>query len=975
MDYIINKNYHGFTLQDKKNIAEINSLALLFLHDKSGARLLKLQTNDDNKVFSIGFKTPPPDDTGLPHILEHSVLCGSAHFNTKEPFVELAKSSLETFLNAMTFADKTVYVIASRNRKDYFNLMHVYLDAVFYPNIHRDPLILMQEGWHFEIDDAKKPLSYNGVVYNEMKGVYSSPFSLIFQAAQKTLFPDSCYGKESGGDPEEIPNLTYERFVEYHSRYYHPSNSYIYLYGDGALDEELEFIDLNYLKDFSKIDVHSEISIPAPLSRPAVETVDYAVGDNESPDDKSYHSITFACGDALDAELSLALEILEYVLLETPASPLKKALLKEQIGKDVSGHFEDDILKPVFMLLVKNSSENKRKLFEDCVYSTLNRLAAEGIDPELIQSSCNRVEFMLREADSHGPKGIQYGFLSLIPWIHGGSPFLYLGFEHWIKTIRGKCESGKYFEGLIREYLLSNKNRTQVSLRPVKGLIAEKEKQTVLKLEAYKRGLSQTELASLIALNSRLREKQATPDSEAALASIPRLALSDINKKATIYPLDIREESNIKVLYSDLPTNGIAYVNMLFNSMVVPEEDIRYIQLLVTLLGKINTRQYDYSKLSKTIDMHTGGISFSTETAVNKEDDSSYTAYLKVRSKALVSNIPRLFDLLAEMTLHTLFNDADRVLEVIRESISGYENSIMWSGSSFGLIRLLSYYSQSGCYREMTEGFEYYFFLKKLEKKFEADKEAILGKLSYLAGIIFSRANLSMSLTVDNPDYAEFGKALPAFLGEYPETKQKVCSYLFPLSEKNEGMLIPSQVQYVIQGYNFRRSGFGYSGQLQVIRSLIELDYLWNHIRVKGGAYGSGMVLTRSGHLAFTTYRDPNLGRSLSAFRDIPAYLKSASLSEKELEKYIIGTIGNLEPYMSSDRKAERAVRHYLSGVTQEDEQKERDEILSMNLSKIKGIVPWFEKVLEPNIICVVGNENKINEEKYLFKNIVSVFD
>jgi len=630
----IGKMYNGFKLLEESTINEINSKALLFQHEETGARLLKLENEDDNKVFSIAFRTPPKNSTGVAHILEHSVLCGSRKFPTKEPFVELIKGSLNTFLNAMTFADKTMYPVASRNKKDFFNLMDVYLDAVFYPNIYNYPQIFMQEGWHYELEDKNSDITYKGVVYNEMKGAYSSPESILMRKISESLFPNTTYGVESGGDPDFIPELSYEEFIDFHKKYYHPSNSYIFLYGDGDVLEELKFIQDNYLKDFHRLNIDSSIKIQPSFPKMREMTVDYPISPNEKEEDKTFLSLNFAVGKSTDKELYLAFDILEHLLLETPAAPLKKALIGANIGKDVFGIFDSSILQPSFSVVVKNSNEDKKDEFKQVVFNTLKDLVENGIDKKLIESSINIKEFALREADFGGyPTGLIYGIKCMDSWLYDGNPFMHLNYEPQLEKVKEALRSN-YFERLIKEYILNNNHSSLLIVKPKKGLGEEKEEQLKKNLKSYKEKLSEKEINNLIEETTKLKERQTTSDSPESLKKIPLLSIDDIERNTEELPLELGEESGIKILKHNIFTNKIAYINLYFNTTVVPQELIPYVGLLSSVLGKVSTKKYSYEELSNEVNIHTGGIYYTATAYSDSKELDGFVPMLKIKAKA-----------------------------------------------------------------------------------------------------------------------------------------------------------------------------------------------------------------------------------------------------------------------------------------------------------------------------------------------------
>lgn len=974
MEFQVGEIYSGFKLLEEYNIKEVNGVGRLFLHKKSGARLYHVENDDDNKVFSISFRTPPEDSTGLPHILEHSVLCGSRKFPSKEPFVELVKGSLNTFLNAMTFPDKTMYPIASKNEKDFMNLMDVYLDAVFYPLIYDNPNTLKQEGWHYELEDPDGDISYKGVVYNEMKGAFSQPESVLYRKIQEELFPDTPYGVESGGDPEFIPDLTQEQFTNFHKKYYHPSNSFIYIYGDGDIRNYLRFIHEEYLNDFERIEIESRIPIQKPFNRPKDVSIYYPISKNEREEDKTFLSLSYVVGKSTDAELYLAFDILSYLLLETPSAPLRRALIDANLGKDVSGSFDNSILQPIFNIVVKNSNPDKKEKFLAVAQDTLRKLVNEGIDKKLIEAAINIFEFQLREAD-HGsyPKGLIYGIQIMDSWLYDSDPSMHLRYENILDKIKSALTTD-YFEKLIERYLLNNNHRALLMVEPKKGLAEERERRTQKKLAEYKSNLTKEEINDLIQETKDLIRMQMTPDSKEDLNTIPLLNIEDINPKAEDLPLVKRRENNIDILFHPLFTNGIAYVNLYFDARVVPQALLPYISLLSQLLGKLSTQRYHYEDLSNEINIHTGGIYFRVEAFGEMGTDEIYYPKFVVKSRAMVDKLPRLHELIKEIISSTDFFDEKRLKEVIQESKSRLERKIQNRGHLVVAHRLYSYFSPIGHYLELMNGIEYYKFLERLEANFNNSVEEIQEKLMEVSRLIFNRKDLLISVTSEEKDYNKFTEYLPVLVEDLRKDDNGYHDYHFELGAKNEGWMTSSEVQYVGQGYNFKKLGFTYDGSYQVLKTILSYDYLWSKVRVQGGAYGVFFNIGKDGNMFVGSYRDPNLVETLDVYNGIGDYLKEFDPDEREMRKYIIGTISRLDTPLTSSAKGEEATSRYIRNISYRDVQQERTEILFTTKEKIREASALVEKAMDQNYICVLGNEDKIVQAKMLFKNLHNLF-
>ena len=974
MHFNIGDNYHGFRLIEEKNVKETNSIVRLFQHEKSGARLFYMENDEDNKVFSVAFRTPPKDSTGLPHILEHSVLCGSRKFPTKEPFVELVKGSLNTFLNAFTFGDKTMYPVASRNNKDFENLMDVYLDSVFYPNIYKHEEILKQEGWHYELENTEDELKYKGVVYNEMKGALSSPESVLSRKMQETLFPDTPYGYESGGDPEVIPELIQEEFLAFHKRYYHPSNSYMFLYGKMDVLGRLKFIDEAYLKDFKAISVDSAIPVQKAFDSMKRYELEYPISEQEDENDKTYLSLNYVTGLSTDAELYLAMEILEHILLSTPASPLKKALIEAGLGKDVFGKYDNSILQPVFSVVVKNSNVGVQDEFVKVVVETLRKLVRDGLDSQLVEAAVNLKEFQLREADFEGyPQGLIYNIKIMDSWLYDKDPIMHLCYEHIFEKIRAEMKNG-YFEKLIEEYILKNNHSSMLVLKPKKGMSEAKDEETKNKLKSIKSQLTKEQLQQLVKQTKELRDWQNTPDTPEKLQLIPMLSIQDIARKGEVLSQKVKEEAGIKVLAHHVFTNDIVYADLLFDTTVVPQELLPYITLLSGVLGKVSTEIHGYGDLSKEIDMHTGGIRFSSQVYGEKNDDNKYHPVFSVRGRALTSKLPRMFELMREIITKTRFDDVKRIKEIIQENKSRIEMRISNEGYTIACKRLFSYFSAEGSYLENITGLTYYKFIADIEKNFESRIEEVKGNLQKLMGLIFRKDGLVVGVTCEEDDYRSFAENLNLMLKELSAEKHPSVQYAFETKSLNEGLMTQGKVQYVAQGYNFIKLGYPYTGSLQVLRTISKYNYLWNRIRVQGGAYGAFSGFEKNGNMFMVSYRDPNLKETLKVYEEMHDYLKDFQIDEREMTKYIIGTVSKLDLPLTPFMKGERVIENYMRKITPEDLQKEREEILSTKQQDMRAMSDMMLELVKRQSYCVLGSEMKIKENKELFGSLVDVF-
>ena len=971
MNFEVNKVYHGFKLIEERNVSEIQSIARIFYHEKSGAKLLQLENDDDNKVFSIGFRTPPSDSTGVPHIIEHCVLSGSRKYTTKEPFMDMAKGSLQTFMNAITFSDKTLFPIASRNEKDFFNLMDVYLDAVFYPKIYEIPEIFMQEGWHHEIFEENEPIRYKGVVYNEMLGAYSSPERILSDNISKSLFPDTCYKYSSGGDPKAIPDLSYEEFLNFHRRYYHPSNCYIFLYGNGNLEKQLRHIDQYYLSNFDRKEIDSTIREQKPfISRN--EVVDYyPISKDEPEENRSYLSLNFVIGKSTDPKTYLMTNILSQLLIESEAAPLKKALLEHGIGEDVFPIIVDG-LQLGFGIIAKNASPDKKEEFEKVVFDTLNKIIKEGIDKQLIEASINVVEYDLREASNFPTKGIVYNMLSLDSWLYDGDPLAHIQYEKPLKEIKSKIDEG-FFEKFIEEKIINNPHSSLVIVNPKRGLGEEEEKQVRETLNKYKESLSKEEIIALIEKNNKLKNMQMTDDSPEAKATIPKLSISDVNPKSEVIPQEIIREDGFTILNHNIFTSKIAYVDLYFDTSIVDEELIPYVNLLSGILGKIDTKKKSYDELSNEIYVNTGGIHFSSAAFVENNIDDIYHPKLIVKGKAIGDKITKLMELISELITESKIEDTKRIKELLQQIKSRIEMSIFNNGHSVVMRRVGSYFSPSSRYVEKLQGLDFYWFLSDLLKNFDENSDEILYNLKKVYDTVFNINNLIISITGDEDDFKLAKDNIKVVTDKLNKDKLESQQYEFKEEKLNEGILSSANVQYVSKGYNFRKLGYDYNGSLLVLSTILSREYLHNKIRAQGGAYGAGISIDRTGHLITYSYRDPNLKETIETYDSMADYIRNLNLTKNDLTTFIIGTISRIDPATTPHMKGETATGRFISNVSQDDVQKSRDEILNTRVKDIKDCVDILESSMKENYVCALGNENKIRENKELFNNLVQL--
>ena len=960
---------HGFRLQKKQYVPEVEATAYTFLHEKSGARLFYLETTDDNKVFSIAFRTPPTDDTGVAHIVEHSTLCGSRKYPLKEPFVELVKGSLSTFLNAITFPDKTMYPVASRNDQDFKNLMDVYLDAVFYPRMLHTPQIFMQEGWHYEILDAQAPLAYSGVVYNEMKGALSSPEDVLENETMRALYPDTTYAKESGGNPDVIPTLTQEAFTAFHQRFYHPANAYIYLYGQMDIDERLAYLDKEYLANFTRLAPDSEIPLQKAFPQRQEMRAHYAIGEDESTEGKTFLALNYTVGEADDAEGMMALEILEHALLKTEAAPLRQAFIDAKIGKDVSSSLEDALLQPFLSIVINGSEADKAQAFVQTAEETLRRLAKEGIDRTLLEASINALEFKLREADfGQYPKGLVYNIKIMNSWLYGKDPALYLFYEDLLQKMRAGLQS-RYFEEVIEQRLLKNPHQALVVLEPDPTLAKKREATMQRALAAKKAKLSAQEIDHLVEVCRELKVRQQAPETAEALATIPLLAREDIRPEVEHLPLETRTIADVRTLFADVQTNGITYINLFFDTKAVSQAQVPYLYFLAEIIGAVNTKQHSYAELANLMNLHTGGIDYDISAHAKANEPEAFCPRFKIRAKALTSKVGTLFALLAEILTTSDFSDKGRIKDLADQCRSALEMQVLGAPQQMMATRLLSYLSPSGAYNE-AGSLQFYSFIRDLTDNFEARFSELQKNLTALLPLVCRRHALTIGLTLKGDAYASVAKEVEKFVQSLPITECSTAVYHYPLEAKNEGILTASRVQYVGKAANFIKLGYKFHGAMRVLETILRYDYFWTKIRVQGGAYGAVSQVSRAGLLLFGSYRDPHLQKTLETFDSVADFLAHFDVPDREMTKFIIGTMSTLDMPLTPQMKGNLAQENFLRGITEEMRQQTRTEVLQTKQADIRALAPMVQKAMAQNVLCALGNERLLQEHKSLFKSL-----
>lgn len=960
-----------YEILDEHRVEDVQSDGFILRHKKSGARIAILSNNDDNKVFYIGFRTPPEDETGVPHIIEHTTLCGSKKFPVKDPFIELAKGSLNTFLNAMTYPDKTVYPVASCNDQDFKNLMDVYLDAVFNPNITKYEEIFKQEGWHYELTGKDDELKINGVVYNEMKGAYSSPDEVLSSQIYRSLFPDNTYSKDSGGNPEYIPKLTYEAYLDFYHKYYHPSNSYIYLYGDMDVVERLEWLDKEYLSLYDYKKVNSEINKQPAFDEIKNVEAQYSITMDDSQENKTYLSYNRVVGDTLDEMLYQAFDVLDYALVSSPGAPVKQALIDAGIGDDVYGSYDAGILQPVFSFVAKNANASQADEFESIIENTLKEVVKTGINKEALLAGINSSEFKFREADfGQFPKGLLFGLNCLDSWLFDDmKPFIHLECLGTFAKLR-KAVDTDYFEKLIQEYLLDNTHGSSVTVKPKRGLGNEREEALAKELSNYKASLSDEEIKKLIEDTEHLKKYQEEPSSDEDLRKLPMLTRADMKKNAMAFSNIEDELLDVKVVRHDIESNGIDYISFLFDAGDFAQSELGYLGFFTNALGLVSTEKYSYTDLANATNIYTGGISTGTASHPDIKDRNNFVFKFEVKLKVLEKNLDKALELMEQMLLSSDFTDTKRLGELVAQIKARLQANLSSSGHLVAAMRSMSSFSRYALYQDELKGIAFYRSICHIEKELSESPKSVSDKLAAIAKKLFARNRMLISFTGNNEAYGNAKPLLEKVIAGFDKMSAIGNQAEVHFNTAKEAFIDASQIQYVAKTGDFICEGYEYTGALRLLRIILSYDYLWINVRVKGGAYGCMNTFLRSGESYFVSYRDPNLSDTLDVYDKIPEYIKSFSPDERDMTKYIIGTFSALDTPMNPEAKGSRSLSAYLEGITYEQIQKERNEILNAQPEDIRRLADLVEAVLKKDSICVIGNENMIKESAGLFENV-----
>jgi len=959
-----------YKLIEEKYIDEVASNCKVYTHIKTGARVLTLSNNDENKAFGIGFRTPPEKGNGVCHIVEHCVLSGSRKFRTKEPFMDLIKSSLQTFLNAMTFPDKTIYPVASRNEKDFYNLMDVYLDAVFYPRIYEEEKIFLQEGWHYDLKSEDDELKYNGVVYNEMKGAYSSSENIVADGMSFSLHENSTYGVDSGGDPKLIPSLSYEEFKDYHKKYYHPSNSYIYIYGNQDMEKVLDFIDNNYLSSFEKEEINSEIILNEELKETKEVHMTFSASKEEMKEKIDYLAKGWTIGYA-NSKLDVFMrDFLAELLIDAEGAPLKKAILKSGLAEDVYSEISSSLPLDLSIIL-KNTDANKKDEFLKILNETLNDLVKNGIDRDLLEATLNKFEFIFREGGGT-QKAVVYYIRALNSWLYDKSPLDALYYNDILNEVKEKINDN-FVENYIKEKLIDNNYSVILSATPELNKNEKQDKKLKEELLELKEKMSNEEKREIIKKSIDLDRYQTEEDTIKDKDTIPSLKLSDIEKKVTDYPLEEDKIGDVVYLKSNQDTNRIVYTTISHDISFIKKEELETMSILLSLIGLIDTKNYSYEKLNNEIYKSTGGITITPTVYVDSKNPEKYSLRMNVKMKSTAENVGRGLEIVKEIITNSVVDSKNRVKEVLNILRSRIESTMLQNGHQFIVSILKSYYSEVSDLESHIGGLYYYQYMKDLTENFEERWESFKNSAENIYEKLFTKDNLIISTSGNISDLNNIKDELENYINELKNNELVKPKYEFKNTNKNEGLYTTSNVVYVSKGYNLRELGLNYSGDLTVLANILNSYYLHNEIRAKGGAYGAGITIARTGEMATYSYRDPNLKNTARVYDNIGEFVENLKISNEDLKGFIIGSMNAFDPLLSPGQIGDVNLSRYITGLKKDDLEKFKKEALNTRIEKLNSYGEIFKKAMEKNYIAAFGSENIIRDGKDLFKEIKSL--
>ena len=965
----VGETYFGFKLIEQKHLKELDSVGRIFQHEKSGAKLLQIENDDENKAFSISFRTPVENNKGIPHILEHVLLNGgSEKYPVRNLFFEIVKGTLTKNLNGLTYPDRTTYPFSSMNDKEFNDLMDVYLSVVFEPAFYKDENFFKVDGWHYSIEDKNSPLQYNGVVYNEMRGALSSPDSQLSYSIMQSLYPDTNYAYLSGGNPPDIPSLTFQEVKDFYDKYYHPSNSYIYLYGKIDILEKLKFINDNYLKDFDKKEIDSKPIVQKPFDKRKDSVVEYPISVDDSEEGKSSVALSFAIKGDSRIDTMTSFNVLTYMLFNNQASPVVQELNKAGFY-NINAQMSPNFLQPFVTVTAQNINPDMKDKFVKIIFSALNNIVEKGIDKDLIKSTLNIVELDLRQQYSRDINtGLMYNNLAMFSWLYDESPFEGLNMADSFRKLKVALDK-PYFEELIKKYILNNNHSSLVLLQPKKGLMEEKDAAATEKLKKYKESLSDKEIENIIKEYKQLQEWNSIPNSKEVLDTMPVLSLKDLKPNIEEIPTIENKDNDITILHHPLFTNGIGSINLYFDTSFVKQEQIPYINLLSEILGKMSTENYHYAELPVQEAMYTGGINYIPNVVTKTGSNTEYNSKLSVSSIATGENLGHMLELISEEISKTKFDDKERLKQLISMSKFNIENQLNNMPTNMAAIRNLSYFSPVFRYNDTLNGFGYYDFISKLDSNYDSKYEEIVKNLEEVKNTIFNKNNLIISITGENAEYKVFKENLNTLVQVLETKKLPSQKYEFKTQDTNEAFTSPIDVLYNFAAFDFTKDGFKYNGSMKVLNNIIS-DYLFNEVRVKGGAYGASFGIINESNIVFMSYRDPKLKETYNAYNSTVDFIKNFDLDEKSFEKFIISSLAEYYVPMSNIQKGNMADHYYIMGIKTEDLNRELKEILDTKPQDMKKFAEMIEKGLKDNNIVTVGNEKVIKDNKDFFNSI-----
>ncbi len=963
--------YKGYKLIQEKHIKDVNSDCVLLEHEKTGAKVFLMKNDDDNKTFGIGFKTLPKDNTGICHIIEHSVLSGSRKFQTKEPFMDMVKISMATFLNALTFPDKTIYPVSSRNEKDFKNLMDVYMDAVFYPVMKKDRRIFMQEGWHYELENAEDELNIKGVVYNEMKGAYSVPETTLYYRVNNALCPDTVYAMESGGEPYEIPNLTYENFCDFHSRYYHPSNSYIYLYGDCDMEERLEFLDREYLSNFEKEKIDNFEGSQKPFENTKNVFDEYSVSKDEDTKNKTFLAYSSCFGESNGLKDGIIEKLLSEILVDMQGAYLKEALLKANICEDVSSISMESTKFSSFGVYVINSEREYLDKFKEIVENVLREVVKNGIGKEKLIAVLNRTEFSIRELLNSTTAGVEYFFSIFDTWLYGGSPMDSLTFDEALSEIREDILNNRLLERVIEEKILNNNHKAFIVLSPSAGLNDKKDLAQKEWLKRYKESLSQIQIEKIIENTKNLIEYQQTESTEEQKATIPKLKIEDIDKETLKIPNEVEKIEDITVLKHNIFTSGINYVDICFDLKHISKDEIVYLSLVENLLKSLDKKSMTYKDFSVETFLRCGGVSTAITTLTNAKNREKFVPKFVVSVKFLGEKLKETVELLKVLLKETIFTDKNRIKEEVLAIKGELEQDVLGAGHMYGINRAKSYFSNKACYDERFKGLDYLKFIQDLAENFDDRIDNVIEKMEFVYNRMFKQNETIVNITTTEENFEEIKKAFVECVKEFPRFEDISYDFTFERENLKEGIATSSDVNYVTFAGDLKKLGIEYSGSFSLLSKILSTTHMHNNIRAIGGAYGAGLSITRDSEMLMFSYRDPNLKSTKETFNSVGKYVSEMEITEEELESFKISLVKDFNPLLTPKHKGYTSMVMYITGSDEKELELYLGQLLNTKLEDLRELGKVIDEVLSQDGFVVVGNTNKIKENSKEFKNIV----